>query len=148
MMEDPSGHKWIVVSHDRKREKVAVHLKIVKDLMADTERYTGLLLINLSECVEIVRGAKAEPLERKDIKDITRLSVRDIAMYTEWPKESPVIVPDYNGSPGRGKPRKYSKRNLLQFLIARECAVFGMTVGKIKYVIEQADALMKGIIKI
>jgi len=79
---------------------------------------------------------KERTFKRGEIREITALTARQVAFYSETPAKSPVVVPNgKSAQPGIGKRREYSRHNLLEFLVVRECNIYGLTVGKIKKVI-------------
>ncbi|MBW2631053.1 MAG: MerR family transcriptional regulator [Deltaproteobacteria bacterium] len=67
---------------------------------------------------------------KKQISEITRLSLRLVQFYTE----EGVVIPDIDEGKGRGKRRKYSCKNLTEFLLIKELSDYGITLQKIKFI--------------
>jgi len=72
---------------------------------------------------------------KKSIAEITGLIDRQVQFYTE----QGVITPEIDLGQGRGKTRLYSSHNLFQFGIIKELVDFGLTVHKVKFIIEFLD---------
>ena len=142
-MKQAPGQLWLVVTHEREGERVAVHLKLVSHEPKNLEKYTSMVLVNLTELLRVVSKVKRKSLERRHIMEHSKLAAHEVALLTEWPKGAPAIVAEFEASPGRGERRQYSRLNLFNFLVARELGGFGLTVGRIKYVLEQLKSLMK-----
>jgi hypothetical protein len=141
-MNETPKREWLLVTHDKEQGKFVPHLDISPKLK-NLEKYTSVLLVNLTDLLNVVKGAfvKASSLERRHIMEHSKLAPHEIALLTEWPKGDPAIVPDDEASPGRGQRRKYSDWNLFEFLVARELMGFGLTVGHIKDVLEKLERL-------
>lgn len=65
---------------------------------------------------------------KKQISDISGLSPRLVQFYTE----EGLILPEKNSGKGRGNIRQYSKKSLIDFLIIKELANYGITKTKMK----------------
>ena len=63
-----------------------------------------------------------------DISKATGLSLRLVQFYTE----SGVVIPEVDNTPGRGRARKYSLKNLMEFLILAELYACGITLKNTK----------------
>jgi len=82
------------------------------------------------------KEAHVEGHTKKEVAAITGLTERQVQFYTE----QGVITPDVDRGEGRGKSRRYSERNVTQFLVIKSLVDLGMTVSRIREVIEFMDA--------
>lgn len=73
---------------------------------------------------------------KSEIEELTGLASRLINFYT-----TEGVVKPLSGGGGRGQAWKYSEKNRVQFHIIKSLAGFGITVQKIKLVIEKLDKL-------
>jgi DNA-binding transcriptional MerR regulator len=69
------------------------------------------------------------------VESIPRLTTRSASFFAD----QGVIVPEIDPGAGRGKSRIYSEHNLNQFRIASCLSAMGMTINKIRFVIEYID---------
>ncbi len=69
---------------------------------------------------------------RKEIAAIVGLKERQVQFFTE----QGVVVPGVDRGEGRGKTRRYSDYNVTQFRVIRSLVEFGITVGKVREIIE------------
>jgi DNA-binding transcriptional MerR regulator len=76
---------------------------------------------------------------QKGVSKITGLTLRQVGFYVE----QGAIFPEDDPGKGRGRVRRYSKRNLLDFLLIKSLFGYGMTVGKIKLILKFLRALEK-----
>lgn len=65
---------------------------------------------------------------KKQVSEISGLSLRLVQFYTE----EGLILPEKNTGEGRGNVRRYSKRSLIDFLVIKELANYGITKPKMK----------------
>lgn len=70
---------------------------------------------------------------KQQVAAVTKLKPRQVQFYTE----EGVVVPSVMEGKGRGKVRRYSDENLLEFLIIGECLGIGMTLNKLRWTIER-----------
>ena len=87
--------------------------------------------------VEIMDG---EGYSLKHISESIGLKSRAIKFYTE----QGVVSPGISAGSGRGTSRKYSKSNIVAFGIIKSLAAYGMTIGKIKNIMEESFDEMRG----
>jgi len=80
---------------------------------------------------------------KKQIIEITELAGHEVQMYIGWPVGDPVVVPEVDPGKGRGKVRRYSAHNLIEFLIIRELTKFGMTIANVKFIMDFLSKYMK-----
>jgi DNA-binding transcriptional MerR regulator len=71
----------------------------------------------------------------KEIAEITAMAPRRVTFYTD----QGVVTPEVDVGAGRGKVRRYSFHNLLQFQIIKCLADLGMTISKVKLIINYLD---------
>ncbi len=72
---------------------------------------------------------------KKQIAERTQLTERQVQFYTE----QGVITPGVDRSKGRGRPRRYSEWNLSQFFVIKELVFLGVTVGRVREIIEYME---------
>ncbi len=65
---------------------------------------------------------------KKEVSAITELNPRQVQFYTE----QGVVTPAEDRGEGRGKTRRYSKKNLADFFVIKEMADFGVPVGIVR----------------
>lgn len=75
---------------------------------------------------------KYKGFTKQQVATITRLKPRQVQFYTE----EGVVIPSVMEGKGRGKVRRYSEENLLEFMIIGECLGVGMTLSKLKWTME------------
>jgi DNA-binding transcriptional MerR regulator len=68
---------------------------------------------------------------KKDIAERGKLKPRQVQFYTE----QGAVEPDEAKGKGTGNVRRYSRRNLIDFLIIRELLRHGMTIANIKMIL-------------
>jgi DNA-binding transcriptional MerR regulator len=71
---------------------------------------------------------------KKQMSEAIGVSLRTIQFYTD----EGLLIPEIANPSGRGTSRKYSRKNLVEFLIIKELAKYGLSLGKIKTVMEKA----------
>ncbi|NNF99250.1 MAG: MerR family transcriptional regulator [Desulfobacteraceae bacterium] len=64
---------------------------------------------------------------KKEVAELTALTPRLVQFYTE----RGVVKPHVDDGSGRGKVRRYSTNNLIEFGVIRQLVEFGITVSKI-----------------
>jgi DNA-binding transcriptional MerR regulator len=69
---------------------------------------------------------------KRDIAKILKESPRNIEF---WAAEG-LVVPDVEVSQGRGKPNKYSKRNLVEFGMIELLSRMGVSLERIRHILE------------
>ena len=75
----------------------------------------------------------------KEMADFLKETQTKISYYTN----EGIITPEVDDAKGRGKVRRYSVTNVLDFLIARELARNGMSLNRIKRVMPQIPFVFK-----
>lgn len=70
---------------------------------------------------------------KKEITELTKLTPRQVQFYTE----ERVIRPEVDKGEGRGKVRRYSKNNVIEFLLVRELAKYNIALYTLKRIIEK-----------
>lgn len=80
---------------------------------------------------------------KKEIVEITGLTPRQVQFYTE----EHIVSADIDEGKGRGHIRRYSRQNVLEFLIIKELNNYGMTLQYIKLVVDwvKSDYMKKKI---
>jgi len=68
---------------------------------------------------------------KKEIAERSGLTLRQVQFYTE----QGAVIPEEEKGEGRGKVRRYSKTNLLHFLLIKELIDYGMILGTVKTVL-------------
>ena len=68
---------------------------------------------------------------KKDISKITGLAPRLIQFYTD----EGLIIPEVGKGVGRGKVRRYSIKNLLEFAIIKELNDYGVNISALKQIL-------------
>jgi DNA-binding transcriptional MerR regulator len=71
---------------------------------------------------------------KKQVAEAIGISLRTIQFYTD----EGLLIPEIANPSGRGTSRKYSRKNLVEFLIIKELAKYGLSLGKIKAIMEKA----------
>ncbi|MCE8429786.1 MAG: MerR family transcriptional regulator [Candidatus Methanoperedens sp.] len=70
---------------------------------------------------------------KKEAAEVLGITPRTIHFYTD----QGLIIPEKANPIGRGTTRKYSRRNLIEFLLVRELAKNGLSLDKIKNVMTE-----------
>jgi DNA-binding transcriptional MerR regulator len=70
-------------------------------------------------------------LTKSQIVETSRLTLRQVQFYTE----EGLVVPEIEKGEGRGKSRRYSWTNLVHFLLIKELVDHGMTLSKIRAIL-------------
>ena len=78
---------------------------------------------------------------KKQASEALGISARTVQFYTD----QGLLVPEVANPSGRGTTRKYSRKNLVELLIIRELASYGLSLEKIKTVMKLAEE--KGVAK-
>ena len=73
-----------------------------------------------------------EGFTKKQVVNFTGLTDRQVQFYTE----QGVVNPAIDSGAGRGKSRRYSKENIVDFCIIKKLIDWGVTVSQIKILIE------------
>lgn len=81
----------------------------------------------------MVKSLLRASFTKKQSADILDITPRTIQFYTD----QGLIIPEISNPVGRGKTRRYSKRNLVEFMLVRELAKNGLTLEKIKNVMSE-----------
>ncbi len=71
---------------------------------------------------------------KKRMSEAIGVSLRTIQFYTD----EGLLIPEIANPSGRGTSRKYSRKNLVEFLIIKELAKYGLSLGQIKTIMEKA----------
>jgi DNA-binding transcriptional MerR regulator len=71
---------------------------------------------------------------KKQVAEAIGISLRTVQFYTD----DGLLIPEIANPSGRGTSRKYSRKNLVEFLIIKELAQYGLSLGKIKAIMEKA----------
>lgn len=71
---------------------------------------------------------------KKQVAEAIGISLRTIQYYTD----EGLLIPEIANPSGRGTSRKYSRKNLVEFLIIKELAKYGLSLGQIKGIMEKA----------
>jgi DNA-binding transcriptional MerR regulator len=72
---------------------------------------------------------------KKQAAEALGISSRTIQFHTD----QGLLVPEVSNPKGRGTTRKYSRKNLVELLIIRELANYGLTLEKIKSIMRLAQ---------
>jgi DNA-binding transcriptional MerR regulator len=72
---------------------------------------------------------------KKQAAEALGISPRTIQFYTD----QGLLIPEVANPSGRGTTRKYSRKNLVELLIIRELANYGLSLDKIKSIMTQAQ---------
>lgn len=83
--------------------------------------------------MEIEVGLMKREFTKKEAAEVLGITPRTIHFYTD----QGIIIPEKANPIGRGTTRKYSRRNLIEFLLVRELAKNGMSLEKIKNVMSE-----------
>jgi len=67
---------------------------------------------------------------KKEISEITGLAPRLVQFYTD----EGLITPEVDKGAGRGKVRRYSKKNLFQFALIKELRDYGINIAALKQI--------------
>jgi DNA-binding transcriptional MerR regulator len=70
---------------------------------------------------------------KKEVAEALGITPRTIHFYTD----EGLVIPEKANPVGRGTTRKYSRRNLIEFLLIRELAKNGLSLEKIKNVMNK-----------
>lgn len=70
----------------------------------------------------------------KEVADLLQMKTGTVAYYTNHG----FVEPEIDNPKGRGTTRRYSRRNLVEFLLILELQKHGMSLPKIKEILEQA----------
>lgn len=71
-------------------------------------------------------------LTKSQIVETSGLTLRQVQFYTE----EGLVIPEVEKGEGRGKTRKYSWTNLAHFLLIKELVDHGMTISKIRGILD------------
>ena len=71
---------------------------------------------------------------KKQVSESLGISLRTVQYYTD----EGLLIPEIANPSGRGTSRKYSKKNLAEFLIIKELAKYGLSLWQIKGIMEKA----------
>jgi DNA-binding transcriptional MerR regulator len=69
---------------------------------------------------------------KKRVAEITGLSPRLVQFYTE----EGVVIPEVDKGEGRGHARRYSRKNLYEFIIIRQLSEFGLTLETVRTLLQ------------
>lgn len=78
---------------------------------------------------------------KKEVAEVLEISAGTVEFYTD----ERLLIPEIANPSGRGKTRKYSRKNLLEILLIRQLASYGLSLAIIKSIMEKAR--QKGIAK-
>jgi DNA-binding transcriptional MerR regulator len=78
---------------------------------------------------------------KKEVAEDLEISAGTVEYYTD----EGLLIPEIANPSGRGKTRKYSRKNLLEILLIRQLASYGFSLAIIKSIMEKAR--QKGISK-
>jgi len=115
------------VTYNRKIEK--------KDAVfnfAELSHVYSTLVINLEPIRELYNSLNGNSFTKKDIHELTGISIRLVQFYTE----NGVITPDIDKGEGRGKARRYSRENIFEFALVKCIADHKISIGRIREVLK------------
>jgi DNA-binding transcriptional MerR regulator len=72
---------------------------------------------------------------KKDVFEIIGLPLRNIQYYTE----RNLVIPEHDLGEGKGKIRKYGKKNLIEFGVIKVLTDYGMAFAQIKFFLGLLD---------
>lgn len=78
---------------------------------------------------------RAQGYLRKEISPFVDLSPRTIQYYTD----AGLVKPEIDSSRGKGSKRRYSVRNMFEFLLIKKLMDFGIPLAKMKSIVEDAS---------
>jgi DNA-binding transcriptional MerR regulator len=94
----------------------------------------GIVSYNLKEKGGTVKMERKVSFTKKEVSAALEISAGTVEFYTD----EGLLIPEIANPSGRGKTRKYSRKNLLEILLIRQLASFGFSLAIIKLIMGKA----------
>jgi len=98
----------------------------------DMGKYDSAYTINVSHIIEPIKKLGKNEFTRKEVAKETNLNERLVKFYTD----EGLVEPEIDPGKGRGKVRRYSQRNIIDFALIKRMTALNIKIQKIREFLE------------
>jgi hypothetical protein len=98
----------------------------------DMGKYDSAYTINVSHIIEPVKKLEKNEFTRKEVAEVISLNDRMVKFYAD----EGLVEPGIDPGKGRGKVRRFSKRDVVDFALIKRMAAFNIKIKKIREFLE------------